>query len=86
MAVPPAVLAVLPPAARPALEDFVRARALWSRLAQILSGSGTDFYAAGLARFSIGSAAAADISASVSGAGKGGSLKGTPSSSAASLP
>src|SRR5262249_41098386 len=33
--------------------DFARARALWSRLAQILSASGADFYAAGLARFNL---------------------------------
>jgi hypothetical protein len=33
--------------------DFGRARALWSRLAQLLSGSGTDLYAAGLARFNL---------------------------------
>lgn len=34
-------------------QDFARARALWSRLAQVLSGSGTDLYAAGLARFNL---------------------------------
>lgn len=34
-------------------QDFERARALWSRLAQILSSSGADFYAAGLARFNL---------------------------------
>jgi hypothetical protein len=34
-------------------QDFARARALWSRLAQILSSSGADFYAAGLARFNL---------------------------------
>ncbi len=34
-------------------QDFGRARALWSRLAQILSSSGADFYAAGLARFNL---------------------------------
>lgn len=39
--------------AREKCEDFVRARALWSRLAQVLSGSGTDLYAAGLARFNL---------------------------------
>jgi tetratricopeptide (TPR) repeat protein len=33
--------------------DFVRARALWSRLAHLLSSSGSDFYAAGLARFNL---------------------------------
>jgi tetratricopeptide (TPR) repeat protein len=33
--------------------DFGRARALWSRLAQILSASGQDLYAAGLARFNL---------------------------------
>lgn len=33
--------------------DFHRARALWSRLAQILSASGSDLYAAGLARFNL---------------------------------
>lgn len=33
--------------------DFQRARALWSRLAQILSASGSDLYAAGLARFNL---------------------------------
>lgn len=33
--------------------DFARARALWSRLAQLLSSSGADFYAAGLARFNL---------------------------------
>ena len=34
-------------------DDFVRARALWSRLAQVLSASGSDLYAAGLARFNL---------------------------------
>lgn len=34
-------------------QDFERARALWSRLAQILSASGGDYYAAGLARFNL---------------------------------
>ncbi|EYF01192.1 HEAT repeat domain-containing protein [Chondromyces apiculatus] len=34
-------------------QDFERARALWSRLAQILSSSGADFYAAGLSRFNL---------------------------------
>ncbi|HVY45145.1 MAG TPA: HEAT repeat domain-containing protein, partial [Minicystis sp.] len=34
-------------------EDFQRARALWSRLAQVLGGSGGDLYAAGLARFNL---------------------------------
>lgn len=33
--------------------DFQRARALWSRLAQILGASGSDLYAAGLARFNL---------------------------------
>jgi tetratricopeptide (TPR) repeat protein len=33
--------------------DLYRARALWSRLAQILGASGTDLYAAGLARFNL---------------------------------
>lgn len=33
--------------------DLYRARALWSRLAQLLSGSGVDYYAAGLARFNL---------------------------------
>lgn len=34
-------------------DDFVRARALWSRLSQLLGSSGTDPYAAGLARFNL---------------------------------
>ncbi|AUX25012.1 hypothetical protein SOCEGT47_055530 [Sorangium cellulosum] len=34
-------------------QDFARARALWSRLAQLLSSSGADLYAAGLARFNL---------------------------------
>ena len=34
-------------------DDFHSARALWSRLAQILSASGSDLYAAGLARFNL---------------------------------
>jgi len=34
-------------------EDFVAARALWSRLSQLLASSGTDLYAAGLARFNL---------------------------------
>ncbi|WP_437671229.1 HEAT repeat domain-containing protein [Sorangium sp. So ce131] len=34
-------------------QDFARARALWSRLAQLLSASGADLYAAGLARFNL---------------------------------
>jgi tetratricopeptide (TPR) repeat protein len=34
-------------------DDFARARALWSRLAQVLSSSGSDLYAAGLARFNL---------------------------------
>jgi tetratricopeptide (TPR) repeat protein len=33
--------------------DLYRARALWSRLAQILGASGNDLYAAGLARFNL---------------------------------
>ncbi len=33
--------------------DLYRARALWSRLAQLLTGSGGDYYAAGLARFNL---------------------------------
>lgn len=33
--------------------DLYRARALWSRLAQLITGSGGDFYAAGLARFNL---------------------------------
>ena len=39
--------------ARERAEDFVQARALWSRLTQILTGSGSDLYAAGLARFNL---------------------------------
>ncbi len=39
--------------ARERAEDFLRARALWSRLTQILSGPATDLYAAGLARFNL---------------------------------
>ncbi|MBL9028375.1 MAG: HEAT repeat domain-containing protein [Myxococcales bacterium] len=39
--------------AREKAEDFTRARALWSRLSQVLSGSGEDLYAAGLARFNL---------------------------------
>jgi hypothetical protein len=34
-------------------EDFLRARALWSRLSQVLSANSTDLYAAGLARFNL---------------------------------
>lgn len=34
-------------------EDFVAARALWSRLSQLLASSGSDLYAAGLARFNL---------------------------------
>jgi hypothetical protein len=34
-------------------EDFARARALWSRLSHLLSSSGGDLYAAGLARFNL---------------------------------
>ncbi len=34
-------------------EDFSRARALWSRLSQLLGGSSADLYAAGLARFNL---------------------------------
>ena len=33
--------------------DFARARALWSRLAHLLSSSGSELYAAGLARFNL---------------------------------
>jgi tetratricopeptide (TPR) repeat protein len=33
--------------------DLYRARALWSRLGQLLTGTGGDFYAAGLARFNL---------------------------------
>ncbi len=33
--------------------DLYRARALWSRLAQVLGAAGNDFYAAGLARFNL---------------------------------
>jgi tetratricopeptide (TPR) repeat protein len=33
--------------------DFGSARALWSRLAQLLSSTGADYYAAGLARFNL---------------------------------
>jgi tetratricopeptide (TPR) repeat protein len=33
--------------------DFGRARALWSRLSQVLSASSADYYAAGLARFNL---------------------------------
>lgn len=33
--------------------DFLAARALWSRLAQLLSSSGSDLYAAALARFNL---------------------------------
>jgi len=39
--------------ARERAEDFAGARALWSRLAQVLSNSGGDLYAAGLARFNL---------------------------------
>jgi tetratricopeptide (TPR) repeat protein len=39
--------------ARERAEDFQRARALWSRLAQLLSSGGTDLYAAGLAKFNL---------------------------------
>src|SRR6185369_9134487 len=39
--------------ARERCDDFVRARALWSRLAQVLTASGSDLYAAGLARFNL---------------------------------
>ncbi|HTJ83865.1 MAG TPA: HEAT repeat domain-containing protein, partial [Polyangiaceae bacterium] len=39
--------------ARERAEDFARARALWSRLAQVLSSGGADLYAAGLARFNL---------------------------------
>ena len=33
--------------------DFARARALWSRLSHLLSSTGSDLYAAGLARFNL---------------------------------
>lgn len=39
--------------ARERCEDFGRARALWSRLAQVLTEGGSDLYAAGLARFNL---------------------------------
>lgn len=39
--------------ARERAGDFVRARALWSRLAQRLTASKVDFYAAGLAHFNL---------------------------------
>jgi tetratricopeptide (TPR) repeat protein len=39
--------------ARERCEDWGRARALWSRLAQVLTASGSDLYAAGLARFNL---------------------------------
>jgi tetratricopeptide (TPR) repeat protein len=39
--------------ARERCDDFRRARALWSRLAQVLTASGADLYAAGLARFNL---------------------------------
>ncbi len=39
--------------AREKAEDFGAARALWSRLSQVLSGVGEDLYAAGLARFNL---------------------------------
>ncbi len=34
-------------------DDFARARALWSRLSHLLTSSGADLYAAGLARFNL---------------------------------
>ena len=39
--------------AREKADDLLRARALWSRLTQVLSGQGVDLYAAGLARFNL---------------------------------
>ncbi len=39
--------------AREKADDLIRARALWSRLTQVLSGQGVDLYAAGLARFNL---------------------------------
>lgn len=39
--------------ARERADDFLRARALWSRLSQMLSGGGEDLYAAALARFNL---------------------------------
>ncbi len=42
-----------PPSPASAASDFARARALWSRLAHLLSSTGSDFYAAGLARFNL---------------------------------
>lgn len=39
--------------ARERAEDFAEARALWSRLAELLASSGSDPYAAGLARFDV---------------------------------
>jgi tetratricopeptide (TPR) repeat protein len=39
--------------ARERCDDFGRARALWSRLGQVLTASGSDLYAAGLARFNL---------------------------------
>jgi tetratricopeptide (TPR) repeat protein len=39
--------------ARERCEDFGRARALWSRLAQVLTDGGAELYAAGLARFNL---------------------------------
>src|SRR5262245_52352649 len=33
--------------------DFARARTLWSRLSQVLSATGSELYAAGLARFNL---------------------------------
>jgi len=39
--------------ARERADDYVRARALWSRLSQMLTGSGEDLYAAALSRFNL---------------------------------
>src|SRR5262249_36964123 len=39
--------------ARERCDDWGRARALWSRLAQVLTAQGSDLYAAGLARFNL---------------------------------
>jgi tetratricopeptide (TPR) repeat protein len=39
--------------AREKADDLNRARALWFRLAELLSSSGSDYYAAGLARFNL---------------------------------
>jgi hypothetical protein len=44
--------------ARERADDFVRARALWSRLSHMLSGSGGDLYAAALSKFNLARASA----------------------------